>query len=93
MSTATPRVGMRDIPVPPVERRKLLRLLPYFRPYTGRALATVALMLVVTGAGLAVPALAQYAIDHGITAGEQGVLVPSGVVFVAIGLVGWLAGY
>ncbi len=93
MSTATPRVGMRDIPVPTVERRKLLRLLPYFRPYTGRALATVALMLVVTGAGLAVPALAQYAIDHGITAGDKGVLVLSVVVFVAIGLVGWLAGY
>ena len=93
MSTAAPRVGMREIPAPPVERHKLRRLLPYFRPYTWRALTTVVLMLVVTACGLAVPALAQYAIDHGITARDKGVLVLSVVVFVVIGLVGWLAGY
>ena len=41
-----PRVGERRDAVP---RRKLRRLLPYFRPYTGRAALTVLLMLVVTG--------------------------------------------
>ncbi len=93
MSTTAPRVGMRDLAPPPVERHKLRRLLPYFRPYTGRAVTTVVLMLIVTACGLAVPALAQFAIDHGITAGDRGVLVLSVVAFVAIGLVGWLAGY
>ena len=93
MSTTAPRVGMRDLTPPPVERHKLRRLMPYFRPYAGRAVVTVVLMLIVTACGLAVPALAQYAIDHGITAGDRGVLVLSVAAFVAIGLVGWLAGY
>jgi ATP-binding cassette subfamily B protein len=78
---------------PPPARRKLRRLLPYFRPYTGRAVATVILMLVVTASGLAIPALAQFAIDHGITAGDRGVLVLSVGLFVLAGLIGWLAGY
>lgn len=93
MSTAAPRIGMREIPAPPVERRKLRRLLPYFRPYRGRAIATVMLMLVVTACGLAVPALAQFAIDHGITARDKGMLILAVVLFVIVGLVGWLAGY
>ena len=50
----------------PPARRKLRRLLPYFGPYRTRALATVALMLIVTASGLAIPALAQFAIDDGI---------------------------
>ncbi|WP_217912798.1 ABC transporter ATP-binding protein [Miltoncostaea marina] len=78
---------------PPPARRKLRRLAPYFRPYLGRAIATVVLMLIVTASGLAIPALAQYAIDHGIRAGDKGVLVLSVVLFVVAGGVGWLAGY
>jgi ABC-type multidrug transport system fused ATPase/permease subunit len=78
---------------PPPARRKLRRLLPYFRPYAGRAIATVVLMLVVTASGLAIPALAQFAIDHGIRAGDKGVLVLSVGLFVLSGLIGWLAGY
>jgi len=84
---------MREIPAPPVERRKLRRLLPYFRPYCWRAIATVMLMLVVTACGLAVPALAQFAIDHGITARDKAMLILAVVLFVIVGLVGWLAGY
>ena len=78
---------------PPPARRKLRRLVPYFRPYAGRALATVGLMLVVTASGLAIPALAQFAIDHGITAGDKGMLLLAVALFVVAGLVGWLAGY
>ena len=78
---------------PPPARRKLRRLVPYFRPYAGRALATVGLMLVVTASGLAIPALAQFAIDHGITAGDRGMLLLAVALFVVAGLVGWLAGY
>ncbi|HEX2508529.1 MAG TPA: ABC transporter ATP-binding protein [Miltoncostaeaceae bacterium] len=85
-----PRVGERRDAVP---RRKLRRLLPYFRPYAGRAALTVLLMLVVTGAGLAIPALAQFGIDDGISAGDKGVLVLAVGLFVLAGLVGWLAGY
>jgi ATP-binding cassette subfamily B protein len=78
---------------PPPARRKLRRLVPYFRPYLGRTVATVALMLVVTASGLAIPAIAQYAIDHGISDGDKGVLLGAVGLFVLAGLVGWLAGY
>ncbi|HMO01189.1 MAG TPA: ABC transporter ATP-binding protein [Miltoncostaeaceae bacterium] len=78
---------------PPPARRKLRRLVPYFRPYLGRTAATVGLMLVVTASGLAIPAIAQYAIDHGITDGDKGVLVEAVGLFVVVGLIGWLAGY
>ena len=93
MSTAVPEVGMRELKAPPIERHKLRRLLPYFRPYRWRAIATVVLMLIVTACGLAVPALAQFAIDHGITAKDRAMLILAVVLFVIVGLVGWLAGY
>ncbi len=78
---------------PPPARHKLRRLVPYFRPYRGRALATIALMLVITASGLAIPALAQFAIDHGITAGDKGALLLAVGLFVVAGLIGWLAGF
>ena len=74
-------------------RRNMRRLLPYFRPYTWRVLATIALMLVVTGAALATPALAQVAIDDGIMAGSVRALLVIVAVFVVIGVAGWIAGY
>ncbi|WP_217924187.1 ABC transporter ATP-binding protein [Miltoncostaea oceani] len=92
MTTVAPPVAVGRAEPPPA-RRKLRRLLPYFRPYAGRAIATVVLMLVVTASGLAIPALAQFAIDHGIRAGDKGVLVLSVGLFVLSGLIGWLAGY
>jgi ABC-type multidrug transport system fused ATPase/permease subunit len=87
--------GPAPIEARPVElpRRKLRRLLPYFRPYLGWASVTVLLMLIVTAAGLAIPALAQFGIDDGITAGDKGALVLAVGLFVLAGLVGWLAGY
>jgi ATP-binding cassette subfamily B protein len=88
---AAPRLGERPDDARP--GRKLRRLLPYFRPYLGRAVVTVLLMLVVTGAGLAIPALAQFGIDDGISAGDKGVLILAVGLFVLAGLVGWLAGY
>jgi ATP-binding cassette subfamily B protein len=88
---AAPRLGERPDDARP--GRKLRRLLPYFRPYLGRAAVTVLLMLVVTGAGLAIPALAQFGIDDGISAGDKGMLILAVGLFVLAGLVGWLAGY
>jgi ATP-binding cassette subfamily B protein len=78
---------------PPPARHKLRRLMPYFRPYLGRTVATVALMLLVTAAALAIPAIAQYAIDHGINDGDKRVLIEAVLLFVVAGLIGWLAGY
>jgi ABC-type multidrug transport system fused ATPase/permease subunit len=89
-TSPAPRLGDRP---DALSRSKLRRLLPYFRPYAARATLTVLLMLVVTGAGLAIPALAQFGIDDGISAGDKGVLVLAVGLFVLAGLVGWLAGY
>jgi ATP-binding cassette subfamily B protein len=74
-------------------RRKLRKLLPYFRPYLGRVILTVLAMLLVTAAGLAAPALAQIGIDDGIQARDRGVLFLAVSLLMAAGLVGWVAGY
>ncbi|MEI7519924.1 MAG: ABC transporter ATP-binding protein [Thermoleophilia bacterium] len=74
-------------------RRNMRRLLPYFRPYRRRVIWTIILMLVVTAAGLAGPALAQVAIDDGISKGSVTALIVIVSVFVVIGLIGWIAGY
>jgi ABC-type multidrug transport system fused ATPase/permease subunit len=77
----------------PRPTHKLRKLLPFFRPYWGRAIATILLTLVVTATGLAGPALAQFAIDDGIRARDKGVLVLAVALFVIAGVVGWGAGY
>jgi ATP-binding cassette subfamily B protein len=51
------------------------------------------LMLVVTATGLAVPALAQIAIDDGVIAGSKQTLYVTMVIFVGVGLIAWVAGY
>ncbi|MDX6556036.1 MAG: ATP-binding cassette, subfamily bacterial, partial [Miltoncostaeaceae bacterium] len=95
MSTAAPAAASpaREATPAAIPRRKLLKLLPYFRPYTGKALLTVLLMLVVTAAGLAGPAVAKVAIDDGITARDRGMLIFAVALFLGAGLVGWVAGY
>ena len=93
MSTASPALDRTAPAAPPVARRKLRRLLPYFRPYAGRAVLTVVLMIVVTACILSVPALAQVAIDHGIRAQDKGVLLLTVVLLMVAGLVGWFAGF
>jgi ABC-type multidrug transport system fused ATPase/permease subunit len=93
VSTASPALDRAAPAPPPVARHKLRRLLPYFRPYAGRALLTVFLMVVVTASVLSVPALAQVAIDHGIRAHDKGVLLLTVVLLMAAGLIGWVAGF
>ena len=77
----------------PPPTHKLRKLLPYFRPYAGKAVLTIVLMLVVTAAGLAAPALTQIAIDRGIDQRDKAVLTLAVVAFIVAGLVGWAAGY
>jgi ATP-binding cassette subfamily B protein len=74
-------------------RRKLRRLLPYFRPYAWKAVAAVVLMILLTATTLAIPALTQVAIDDGVQAGDRRVLYLVVVAFVVVGLIGWGAGY
>ena len=76
-----------------VPTKKLRKLLPYLHPYRLRIAVTLALMVLVTAAGLAAPALAQVAIDDGIEKSDKRVLVIAVLALVVAGLVGWLAGY
>lgn len=93
MSTAAPApAGLATDKAEAQPRRKLRKLVPYFRPYAGRTTVTILLMLVVTAAGLAGPALAQVAIDDGIRAGDKLVLALAVIAFVGAGVVGWFAG-
>jgi ABC-type multidrug transport system fused ATPase/permease subunit len=73
--------------------RNLRKLVPFFRPYWWQTGLTLLLMLLVTAAGLAGPALAQVAIDDGIGQGDTGALFVAVALFVGAGLVGWFAGY
>lgn len=73
--------------------KKLRYLLPYFAPYWRKALVSILLMLVVTAAGLAIPALAKVAIDDGVIAGSKSVLYVTMAIFIAVGAVAMIAGY
>ena len=76
-----------------VPTKKLRKLLPYLRPYRWQILLTLGLMIVLSAAGLASPALAQIAIDDGIGKGDKQVLVVAMLLLVGAGVVGWIAGY
>jgi ABC-type multidrug transport system fused ATPase/permease subunit len=73
--------------------RQLRRLLPFARPYRGKIILALILTVVVALAGLATPALAQIGIDKGITVGNEQVLLLTVAAFVAVGVIGWGAGY
>ncbi len=83
----------RDAQQGRVPVKKLRKLGPYFRPFRGRILLTLGTMIVVAGAGLASPKLAQIAIDDGIRKGDRGVLIWAMALLVAAGVVGLFAGY
>lgn len=76
-----------------VPTKKLRKLMPYFRPYRWQVAVTLLLMVLLSAAGLASPALAQIAIDDGIIQGDKQVLVVAVLLLVGAGLVGWAAGY
>src|SRR6185503_10003793 len=61
-------------------------------PYRRRVLGGVAALLIGTAAALAPPYLAKVAIDEGILGKDTQVLGIIAAVFVAVAVVGWLAG-
>ncbi len=61
-------------------------------PYRRRLLGGVAALLIGTAAALAPPYLAKLAIDEGILGNDTQVLGIIAAVFVAVAVVGWLAG-
>ncbi len=62
-------------PVKAYDARLMRRLLAYLRPQRGRVIFAVLLLALGAGLGLAGPYLVKIAIDDGILAGNQGILV------------------
>lgn len=87
----SPRAEDEEIEAPDPEGRRLRTLAPYFRPYLWQTAVTIVLMLTVTAGSLAQPALAQYAIDHGIGDKDSSVLVWCVALFVGAGIVAAVA--
>ncbi len=73
--------------------RKLRGLLELLRPYRGRVLLLLVCLPVATAAALAPPYLLGRAIDDGVRAGNNRVLLVIVAVFVAAALVNWGASY
>src|ERR1700690_4134144 len=73
--------------------RQLRRLAPFARPYRAKIVLALILTVIVAATGLAAPALAQIGIDKGITVGDEQVLILTVIAFIAVGLLGWAAGY
>jgi ATP-binding cassette subfamily B protein len=72
---------------------ELRKLLPFARPYRRHILGALFLTILLAITGLAPPALAQIAIDRGITVGDERVLFLAVGAAVVIGLLGWATGY
>jgi ATP-binding cassette subfamily B protein len=74
------------------DRELVGRLVGLFRPYRWWIAAIAAAVLVVAGAGAALPLTVSRGVDLLDNLGEWGALAIAGVVL-AVGLVGWLANY
>jgi ATP-binding cassette subfamily B protein len=72
--------------------RRVSVLVRLARPYRARVLGGIVALLVATVAALAPPWLAKIAIDEGIGGEDLALLAWVVAAFVAVGVVGWLAG-
>ena len=73
--------------------RKLRGLVELLRPYRGRVIMAFIALLFATGASLAPPPLAKFAIDQGITPKDLGMLNLAVALFLVSALVYWGASY
>jgi ATP-binding cassette subfamily B protein len=71
----------------------IARLWPYFRPYLGRILAAVAMLLVTSGLGLLGPVLMKRAIDVNIAQGDLRGLALTSLVYLGAQVFIIFAGY
>ena len=75
------------------DKRVVLRLLPYVRPYRTFAILAFIAMLVYVGSQVAIPFLLKYGIDGYIEKGDFPGLLTVGGVFIVVALVGLAANY
>src|SRR4030066_85200 len=73
--------------------RPLLRLRVYLRPYWRRVLASLILLLVLTGLSLTIPEIIRQVIDVGLKQAEVSFLVKSALILLGIGVLNSILTY
>jgi ATP-binding cassette, subfamily B, multidrug efflux pump len=66
--------------------KHLLRIKIFLRPYFWQILATLLILLIITGLSLVVPRIIQSVIDDGLARGEKSYLIRSALLLLGIGL-------
>jgi ATP-binding cassette subfamily B protein len=66
--------------------KHLLRIQIFLKPYIWQILATLLMLLVLTGLSLVVPRIIRSVIDEGLAQGETGYLVQSALLLLGLGL-------
>jgi ATP-binding cassette, subfamily B, multidrug efflux pump len=66
--------------------KHLLRIQVFLKPYFWQILATLFMLLAITGLGLVVPRIIRSVIDDGLVRGETGYLVRSALLLLGLGL-------
>jgi ATP-binding cassette, subfamily B, multidrug efflux pump len=67
--------------------KHLIRIRTFLKPYLWQTLATLLLLLTLTGLSLIVPRIIRAVVDEGLVRGETGYLVRSALLLLALGLV------
>ncbi len=66
--------------------KHLIRIRTFLKPYLWQTLASLLMLLIITGLGLVVPRIIRSVIDDGLTRGETGYLVRSALLLLGLGL-------
>ena len=66
--------------------KNLLRISTFLRPYTGQVIASLVMLLMLTGLNLLVPRIIQSVIDDGLVGGQTNNLIRSALLLFALGL-------
>lgn len=66
--------------------KNLLRISTFLRPYTGQVIASLVMLLTLTGLNLLVPRIIQSVIDDGLVGGQTNNLIRSALLLFGLGL-------
>jgi ATP-binding cassette subfamily B protein len=66
--------------------KHLIRIRAFLKPYLWQTLASLLMLLIITGLGLVVPRIIRSVIDEGLAGGETGYLVRSALLLLGLGL-------
>ena len=66
--------------------KQLLRIKIFLKPYFWQILATLLILLIITGLSLVVPRIIQSVIDEGLARGEKSYLIRSALLLLGLGL-------